>query len=190
MLLLPRAFVWRNLLILFGSAVLLQWTRSVAVLWFEQSAVLPASTASDVPFVCCCSNYYWIVAVVKCLWLTLNKLCFVSGLCLKKFTNFARQCCLYFCSGLAPTVAVLWFEQSATLTTSDFPFVCCCCSYCYWIVAVVNSFGWLSINYVLPRAFVWRNLLISLGSAACTSAVGSLQQWLYFGSNKVMHWLH
>jgi len=42
----------------------------------------------------------------------------------------------------------------------------------------------------LPRVFVRRNLLFSLGSVTCASAVGSLQQWLYFGSNKVLQCLN
>ena len=40
------------------------------------------------------------------------------------------------------------------------------------------------------RVFVWGNLLISLGSAACTAAVGSISVFSAGGSNKVIHCLH
>jgi len=42
----------------------------------------------------------------------------------------------------------------------------------------------------LSRAFVWGNFLISLGSVACTAAVGSIDVFSVRESNKVMHCLH
>jgi len=113
----------------------------VVVLWFEQSDALTASTASYLPFVCCCSSHcYWIVVVVQAVFvslLTLNKLCcFYLGPLFEE-TSWFRSAVLPVLLQWARLMSFRFASRTKWCIAYIRCFTCpLCCAICYFPVAI------------------------------------------------------